>query len=439
MVSGVEDLTDSQANMWANSWIVSPVVPFVKPVHHRPVIRSLSNSPSKLTASSLPRPCESPPQAKLTSQQKSCRFPAKPISTSSPKPTAKASPLVQLKQKTHHHHPMRKLIVPLYNALYNPLLTVPHYNPLLMNMYRALTKPNYNLSESTAAHTKPHTRSQSRDVGIHIGPSLTLGTKPNPRTSAPKKPSSSTSKCPPPFNPLYFAALGVDELLNFDVRSLCREPKWDIEENEWNDGRETEISIVGAHTEGGKVIVTYVNDNLAYNDDRDSEETGDVNDSEDVSLDEENNSSESGDDNQLEGKVDQRIDGDRVLVVNKMTRTLRGFADNHERVLHSRRLYIAKGLEKCYTYYFKENICHPLLQKFCITLSRFKFDTNLKCDDNINNFVESFNHTIDKFRGLPILTMFEEIRKFIGSRLVKRFENHKNGMASLFHICKRSC
>ncbi|KAJ8423187.1 hypothetical protein Cgig2_002558 [Carnegiea gigantea] len=31
-----------------------------------------------------------------------------------------------------------------------------------------------------------------------------------------------------------------------------------------------------------------------------------------------------------------------------------------------------KGLEKCYAYCFKENICHLLLQKFCITLSRCK-------------------------------------------------------------------
>lgn len=55
--------------------------------------------------------------------------------------------------------------------------------------------------------------------------------------------------------------------------------------------------------------------------------------------------------------------------------------------------------------------------------ARFKFDTTIKCDDNTNNFVESFNHAIGKFRGLPILTMLEEIRKLIGSRIVKRYEN----------------
>jgi len=29
-----------------------------------------------------------------------------------------------------------------------------------------------------------------------------------------------------------------------------------------------------------------------------------------------------------------------------------------------------KGFENYYAYCFKENMCHPLLQKFCITLSR---------------------------------------------------------------------
>ena len=70
--------------------------------------------------------------------------------------------------------------------------------------------------------------------------------------------------------------------------------------------------------------------------------------------------------------------------------------------------------------------------------ARFKFDTYLKCDDNTNNFVESFNHAIVKFRGLPILTMLEEITKLIGSRFGRDLKSHKNGMACLFHLCIRS-
>jgi len=54
--------------------------------------------------------------------------------------------------------------------------------------------------------------------------------------------------------------------------------------------------------------------------------------------------------------------------------------------------------------------------------ARFQFDPTLKCDDNTNNFVDSFNHAILNFRGLPILTMLKEIRKLIGSRFVTRFD-----------------
>ena len=132
------------------------------------------------------------------------------------------------------------------------------------------------------------------------------------------------------------AVLGVDELLDFDVGSLCREPQWEVEENEWDDGRDAVISIIGAQAEGGRVIVTSVDDNPPSDDDSEDEDFivdgKDGYDSEDVSLDEENNNSKSGDDEQLEVQVEQRLqlgaeiidnDADRDLVVNKMARTLR--------------------------------------------------------------------------------------------------------------------
>ncbi|KAJ8427962.1 hypothetical protein Cgig2_023257 [Carnegiea gigantea] len=107
----------------ADSLIVSHVIPLLKPVPHRPVIGSLSNSPAKPTPSSQPRPCECPPQSKSTSQQKSCKSPAKLISTSSPKPTAKASLPVQLKQKnkSSYYLPISPSPSPYAKTDYTPL------------------------------------------------------------------------------------------------------------------------------------------------------------------------------------------------------------------------------------------------------------------------------------------------------------------------------
>lgn len=111
------------------------------------------------------------------------------------------------------------------------------------------------------------------------------------------------------------ATLGVDELLDFDVGALCREPEWEVKDNEWDDGREAKIFIFGAHAGRGGVIVAGVNDNPTSNDDsQDKDFVGDdelldfdVDDSENVSLDEENNSSESENDDQLEVEVEQRM------------------------------------------------------------------------------------------------------------------------------------
>ncbi|KAJ8427209.1 hypothetical protein Cgig2_004368 [Carnegiea gigantea] len=90
-VSGVEDLTDSQANIWADSLIVSPVVHIVKPVTCRLVIRYVSNFLAKPT-------------------------PIKPISTSPPKLVVKASPPVQLKQKGKSSYYLPVSLSPLSNG-----------------------------------------------------------------------------------------------------------------------------------------------------------------------------------------------------------------------------------------------------------------------------------------------------------------------------------
>jgi len=76
MLGSVEDLSDSQVNIWADSLIVSPI-PLGKVIPHRLVIRSVSNFPAKPTSNSQPRPSESSSQ---------------PKSTSPPKPTTKGNP-----------------------------------------------------------------------------------------------------------------------------------------------------------------------------------------------------------------------------------------------------------------------------------------------------------------------------------------------------------
>ncbi|KAJ8448909.1 LOW QUALITY PROTEIN: hypothetical protein Cgig2_030765 [Carnegiea gigantea] len=298
MMSGVEDLTDSQVNIWADSLIVSPIVPLVKPVPHRPMTRSLTNSPAKPTPSSQPRPCDhvnpqqtphqlphlSPLQTKPTSTTETKRSSYYLPISPSPSPHAKAdcTPLQSTLQSTPDCSPLQSTpdehtrssikkpdCTPLEST---PNLSKPDSDP--KHLSKTLTKPNYNLGEPAAALTKPHTKSQSRDVGIYTDPSLTLGIKPNPKSSAPKKPSSSSSisECPPPFNPLPLATLGVDELLDFDVGSLYREPEWEVEENDWDASREAEISIVGAHAERGRVSITCVDDNRASDDDSQDED-----------------------------------------------------------------------------------------------------------------------------------------------------------------------
>ncbi|VFQ67441.1 unnamed protein product [Cuscuta campestris] len=49
--------------------------------------------------------------------------------------------------------------------------------------------------------------------------------------------------------------------------------------------------------------------------------------------------------------------------------------------------------------------------------ARHKFNPSLKCEDNTNNFVESFNKAIVAHRAKQILQMLEEIRKLVGNRI----------------------
>ncbi|KAJ8431093.1 hypothetical protein Cgig2_007509 [Carnegiea gigantea] len=71
--------------------------------------------------------------------------------------------------------------------------------------------------------------------------------------------------------------------------------------------------------------------------------------------------------------------------------------------------------------------------------ARFKFDQTLKCPDNTNNFVENFNHAILNFRGKPVFTMLEDIRKLVGGRFVKKFEKAQSWEGKIIGIpCKHA-
>ncbi|KAJ8445066.1 hypothetical protein Cgig2_022586 [Carnegiea gigantea] len=64
----------------------------------------------------------------------------------------------------------------------------------------------------------------------------------------------------------------------------------------------------------------------------------------------------------------------------------------------------------------------------CLIDTRIKFDEALKLDENTNNFVESFNNAIMKYRGRPVYNMLEEIRKIVGSRFDRRFQLAISGL-----------
>ena len=74
--------------------------------------------------------------------------------------------------------------------------------------------------------------------------------------------------------------------------------KRQVDDNEWVDVGETEISIVGAHTQGDRVVLATFDDSQPSGDDSEDEDFvwdgEDDNDSEDVPLDEELGNNASG-------------------------------------------------------------------------------------------------------------------------------------------------
>ena len=90
-------------------------------------------------------------------------------------------------------------------------------------------------------------------------------------------------------------------MLDFNVKSLGKEPEWEVKDNEWDDGGKTKIQLLGLILGGGRIVLTSINDNPPFNDDswnedfiEDGEEIDGDNDSENVFLEEETNSSDYG-------------------------------------------------------------------------------------------------------------------------------------------------
>ena len=77
---------------------------------------------------------------------------------------------------------------------------------------------------------------------------------------------------------------------------------------------------------------------------------------------------------------------------------------------------------------------HEWLEKIPYHLwSRHAFPTDLKNDHITNNIAESFNHWIGDLRGKNVLTLLDNIRSKLMSRLLKRFEKgclYKNNVVS---------
>jgi len=67
--------------------------------------------------------------------------------------------------------------------------------------------------------------------------------------------------------------------------------------------------------------------------------------------------------------------------------------------------------------------------------ARLKFDVNLKSNDKINNFLESFNNGINKLRKKPMLIALEEIRKLVGARFDKNVSEYNMLGWESYTIC----
>ncbi|KAJ8430734.1 hypothetical protein Cgig2_004627 [Carnegiea gigantea] len=80
---------------------------------------------------------------------------------------------------------------------------------------------------------------------------------------------------------------------------------------------------------------------------------------------------------------------------------------------------IDTSFEKSHALSIKKDMCALFYKNYAANCpehwARFKFNVKLKSDDNINNFVESFNNAITKRRGKPMLTILQEIKKLNAS------------------------
>ncbi|KAJ8428142.1 hypothetical protein Cgig2_011515 [Carnegiea gigantea] len=145
-------------------------------------------------------------------------------------------------------------------------------------------------------------------------------------------------------------------------------------------------------------------------DSEDSDFTGDEQEeSDEVSLDEEL------DENGVLNKLDLEVETEQ-----RMTLGHEDADDNEGHLIHQEEYVCfisARTLQPATLHWLRDN--EPLEH-----WARFKFDVNLKCADNINNFVKSFNNAITKLREKLMLIMLEEITKLISECILLGGKGH---------------